>query len=128
MVLVEEYELLDCWPSARDYFEELSEAGLGYTWFPIPDYEAPDPDEALNLFRELSRIERLGGILFHCYGGRGRTPTMIAAYLVTVHGLSLEEALSLIGRAVAPDLSDEQLLFLEMMERFYRGKLRGDKY
>ncbi|NPA05076.1 MAG: protein phosphatase [Crenarchaeota archaeon] len=125
VILVEEFEL-ECWPSIEDYMEELYERGIGHTWFPVRDGEAPDPDEALRLYKTLARLEKVGRILFHCYGGTGRTPMMIMGYLITVHGLSLEEAYETV-RAAAPhvDLTTEQLIFLEMLDKFYRGAVHA---
>jgi len=124
VVLVESHEVYDYWPNIETYFETLSVHGMGYSWLPTPDGGAPDPDDAIKVFRHVYRLERLGAkSLFHCYGGVGRSPTLIAAYLVA-KGLKLEEAVNMVRRANPyASFTDEQILFIEMFEKFYRGVL-----
>ena len=47
------------------------------------------------------RDARAGGgqVLIHCKGGRSRSPTVLAAYLMAEHRLSLAQALQLIQQA-----------------------------
>ena len=124
VVLVESHEVYDYWPNIEAYFETLSAHGMGHSWLPTPDDGAPDPDDAIRVFEHVYRLEKLGAkTLFHCYGGISRSPTVITAYLIA-KGLKLEEALRMVRRANPyASFTDEQVLFIEMFEKFYSGAL-----
>jgi len=119
VVLVESHEVYDYWPNIEAYFETM-----GYSWLPTPDGSAPDPDDAIKVFEHVYRLEKLGAkTLFHCYGGVGRSPTLITAYLIA-KGLKFEEAVRMVRRANPyTSFTDEQVLFIEMFEKFYSGIL-----
>ncbi len=72
--------------------------GIAYCHLSIPDYTAASEDQ---LIRGVAFIEKHIGIgrrvMVHCAGGFGRSPSLIAAYLV-YKGYSSEEAVNLIKK------------------------------
>ena len=61
--------------------------------FPIGDYGLPTPERMNAILDALDEnLARGRKIYLHCYGGIGRTGTVVGCYLVR-HGLSGEEAL-----------------------------------
>lgn len=71
---------------------------LGYLRAPIPDMGLPTP-AALRATLDHIDAELLAGrrVYLHCWGGIGRTGTVVGCYLVR-HGLSGPQALALIAR------------------------------
>lgn len=62
--------------------------------FPVPDCGVPDPAAMISI---LDRIDTAIGqklpVYLHCWGGHGRTATVVGCWLVR-HGLSGEDALA----------------------------------
>jgi len=77
---------------------ELAKAGLPYLHIPIPDMTAPTPSQ-IEEFMQFARqnIEEGRPVVLHCYGGSGRTGTMIACYLVH-KGRAAKEAIRQVRR------------------------------
>lgn len=66
--------------------------------FPIPDGGTPTPEQMTRILDAIDRALAAGHILYvHCYGGIGRTGTVVGCYLVR-HGLDPQAALSRIAR------------------------------
>lgn len=54
--------------------------------FPIPDYGVPTPRQILNILDSIDRAIEEGETVFvHCWGGKGRTGTVIGCWLAR-HG------------------------------------------
>ena len=64
----------------------------------VPDYKAPPLVGTYVVVREIVGFD--GRVLIHCMGGRGRSGTVAAAYLMHQYKLSDEEALEKVRRAV----------------------------
>ncbi len=63
------------------------------TRIPIRDMDVPGPDTMISILDEIDRAIAAGrGVYVHCWGGRGRTGTVVGCYLAR-HGLKGEEAL-----------------------------------
>lgn len=76
VVLVEDYEL-------DVPIETYKEIGFDVLWEPTRDMTAPSIDTLLRICRWIKkRIDNNKPVVVHCYGGLGRTGTVLAAYLV----------------------------------------------
>lgn len=78
---------------------QAQNASIGYDRFAIPDMGIPETPEFTNAI--LDRIDEIiaaGAIPYvHCWGGVGRTGTIVGCWLVR-HGLSGDDALKLIAK------------------------------
>lgn len=74
------------------------EHGLKYLHIPVPDYHAPEPQQAKCFvdFVKSCRGEDLQ-VAVHCRGGYGRTGTLIACYLIS-QGMAADKAIDLVRR------------------------------
>lgn len=82
-----------------DYQAALSQASSGmdvelaYYRYPITDYSVPSTEVMNQVLEEIERQNRSGrSVYLHCWGGIGRTGTIVGCYLVQ-HGMSGEQAL-----------------------------------
>ena len=64
----------------------------------IPDMGVPSPEEMRQILATIDQALEAGQVVYvHCYGGIGRTGTVVGCYLVE-HGMSGKEALKHIAR------------------------------
>ncbi len=82
--------------------EAIEQSGLAGLHLPVPDFQAPSPDQlrAALAFIDRHRAEGLG-VAVHCRAGQGRTGTVLAAYLIR-GGISADEAIQAV-RTACPD-------------------------
>lgn len=95
--LTEERELR---PYAALLQEEAAACGLRveHRRMPIPDLGTPTPDQVMYILDTIDAAIAAGQRVFvHCYGGIGRTGTIVGCYLVR-HGLTGSQALAEIAR------------------------------
>lgn len=114
------------WPGVAlvDYVPELTAlaAGLGRTVtcrrFPIPDLDVPSVEGMKAILDDIDEAVAAGRRLYlSCWGGRGRTSTVVGCYLAR-HGLAVgDEALALIrylrrtdakAQAEAPETAEQK--------------------
>ncbi|HEY8504425.1 MAG TPA: dual specificity protein phosphatase family protein, partial [Gemmataceae bacterium] len=72
----------------------VEDAGLLVVHVPVPDMEAPTPEQLARCVSAIRKANEAGmGVAVHCTAGLGRTGSILAAYLVS-KGLSAEEAMT----------------------------------
>lgn len=70
-----------------------------YAWLPVVDGYAPTLDQldyATSLINEVVSKEK--NIYVHCKNGHGRSPTLVAAYLIRYKGMDVDEAIKFIKK------------------------------
>ncbi len=92
---------------------------------PIRDYEVPNPLQLRAILEHIDAALAQGrNVYVHCLGGRGRTGTVVGAWLVR-HGLTGEEALGRIAEALqgtasqqahSPETDEQRALVLAWQE------------
>lgn len=77
-------------PPRRDW---INDAGLMSVHVPVPDMTAPTVRQLEHLIDTIEKANQAGfGVAVHCAAGRGRTGTVLAAYLIKL-GATPEQAL-----------------------------------
>ncbi len=68
-----------------------------YAWLPVVDGDAPSPDQLRIGTTLIHEAVENGNIIYvHCRNGHGRSPTLVAAYLIRYKEMSVAEAMSLV--------------------------------
>ncbi|KKQ53005.1 hypothetical protein A2865_01330 [Candidatus Woesebacteria bacterium RIFCSPHIGHO2_01_FULL_39_17] len=71
---------------------------IGYVWLPVTDGYAPSQEQLEMGTCLLDTAINMGKKVFvHCKNGHGRSPTLVAAYLMKYAGMSMEDAEKLIS-------------------------------
>jgi atypical dual specificity phosphatase len=74
----------------------VAKLGLEYKHSPVSDFRAASPEQLKEIIRFIDeKIAQSKPVLVHCGEGKGRTGTILAAYLVS-HGLGTDEAIRVI--------------------------------
>jgi protein-tyrosine phosphatase len=70
-----------------------------YTWMPVVDGYAPTPDQ-LDMGTSIidKAVTNDKTVYVHCRNGHGRSPTLVAAYLIKYKGMSVDEAIDYIAK------------------------------
>jgi protein-tyrosine phosphatase len=100
-------------------YDELIDGWATHRRFPIRDFSCPSVDEMTATLDALDAALEQGAVYVHCWGGSGRTGTVVGCWLVR-HGMDCEDALATIaalrretayGERPSPE-SDEQREFV----------------
>ena len=95
--LTEEGELVPYEPILREEAEAMGKV-VEYHRMPIRDLTAPTPEVMAHILDTIDAALEDGHVVYvHCWGGKGRTGTVVGCYLVR-HGMAGEEALETIRR------------------------------
>jgi len=66
---------------------------LSYTWIPVADGDTPNEEQVdMGTSAINEAISKNNNVYVHCKNGHGRSPTMVAAYLIRYRGTTLEKA------------------------------------
>lgn len=96
-----EYNLRPYWPLLTVQAAAVGREITRRQW-PIPDMGTPTPAQMRAILDDLHRALEAGRIVYvHCFGGIGRTGTVIGCHLVT-QGMNGDEALATIARLRQP--------------------------
>jgi hypothetical protein len=77
----------------------LDPSAIQYQRFPVRDLDLPTPERLSAVLAALAASEAAGRrAAVHCWGGIGRTGTVVGCHLVQQHNLSGPEALAFIAR------------------------------
>ncbi len=87
-----------------------------YSWIPVADKHGPTQDQLYIGTAVINEaVMRDKKVYVHCKNGHGRSPTMVAAYLIRYHGKKVDEAVSMI-------LHNRNEVHLEFDQREALGK------
>jgi atypical dual specificity phosphatase len=100
----------------------VSLPGLTWTAVDVPEFRGPSSDDFQQLFK-LYAAAGGEGVAVHCRMGRGRTGTVLAAFLMHNEGLTAREAMSRVRRARPGSVETRhQEEALEQLETLLRQK------
>jgi len=104
---------------------EIQDAGFEHKRICVPDFTAPTLDQIDEFLAFVdAKLAERKKVLVHCFAGRGRTGTMLAAYLVHT-GMSAESAIREIReRASAAYGSTRGVIEPEQEETLYQYERR----
>lgn len=89
-----------------------------YLWLPVTDKEAPTVEQLAAGVGLITQMSKAGKKVYvHCKNGHGRSPTMVAAYLIS-EGKFVSEAIDLI-KAARPEIHLEEVQ-LKALENYHQ--------
>lgn len=89
-----------------------------YLWLPVEDKTAPSPDQLTAGVSLIDQMTKIGKKVYvHCQYGHGRSPTLVAAYLIS-QGKTVMQAIDTI-KAARPEIHIEEAQ-MKALEEYYR--------
>jgi atypical dual specificity phosphatase len=108
--------------SSRHHGDDIKK--INYLHLRVEDYHAPTVEEIDSTVKFIeNEIEAKRAVLVHCAAGKGRTGTILAAYLLKIDNLSAKDAITRI-RNIRPGSiqTDSQEKSLYEYEKYLRDK------
>lgn len=110
-------------PLPSKWFNDNLVNDIEYFHLNVEDYGAPTLEELDNVVRYIQlQIENGKPVMVHCAAGKGRTGTVLAAYLVKVEDLTADVAIKKI-RTLRPGSvqSVRQEMAISMYQKYLKG-------
>jgi atypical dual specificity phosphatase len=124
IVTIKEKPLPSEWFSGRN----SNDVKIDYFHISVEDYGAPSLEELDYVVNYISRqIDNGKTVMVHCSGGKGRTGTILAAYLIKKERVDLtaDQAIKRIRKLYGESIqSSSQEMILSKYERYLRSETR----
>lgn len=103
--VLEDFEMADGWVNSPVKHSDWNEKGITTKHIPAADFYGLKKEEIEEGVKDLHEaLERGESVYIHCKAGRGRSATIVVAYLMQHHGHTLEGALELV-KECRPDIN-----------------------
>ena len=126
IITVREVPLPSKWFTDSGNNNNSSDDGINYFHLRVEDYGVPSLEELDNTVDYIQhQIDNQKPVMVHCAAGRGRTGTILAAYLLKKENLTAEEAIKKIRKLRPGSIqSDRQEIMMSMYEMYLKRQKR----